>query len=329
LTLRLGMAGAGWIADTHLQNAAAIPDVSIVSVADPDATRAQRVADAADATAYGDWESMLEREQLDGLIICTPPLVHRDPCLAAIDRGLHVYLEKPIARTRQDAEAIVRAAAGSGSVVAVGYQYRALDFLGDLVSVAQSDAVGLLMSYSVGATAGRRWFARQTEGGGQVLERASHHIDLQRAIAGEVEWVQAAGTQVALAGNDRPSGSDIDDVLTLTLGFRSRAIGSILVAWTSRSLPSAYTLDVVSAGAALHVDLDPAFGMTGVRDGAEVARTAQVHPMRRGFERFVEAVRRDEPSLVACDVVAAAGTLDVALACERALADDCRVPVAG
>ena len=327
MSLRLGMAGAGWIAATHLENADAIDDVSVVAVADPDPERAKRVASAAGATAYPDWQSMLDRETLDALIVCTPPMAHRAPCLAAVDRGLHVYLEKPIARTRDDADAIIRAVEVSGAIVTVGYQYRAIEFLDELVAVAASNSLGLLTSYSVGATAGRSWFARQAEGGGQVLERASHHIDLQRAIAGEVEWVQASGTKVDLAGDDRPQSSDIDDVLALTLGFRSGALGSVLVAWTSRSLPSSYTLDVVSSGAALHVELDPGFALTGVRDGAEVSLSAGTPPMQRGFERFIDAVRRGDPSRVACDVVAAAGTLDVALACERALVDGGRVPV--
>ena len=63
----------------------------------------------------------------------------------------------------------------------------------------------MLASYSVGATAGRPWFVHQAEGGGQVLERASHHIDLQCAIAGAVEWVQAAG-RAGRPGRGRPAG---------------------------------------------------------------------------------------------------------------------------
>jgi myo-inositol 2-dehydrogenase / D-chiro-inositol 1-dehydrogenase len=214
-------------------------------------------------------------------------------------------------------------------VVAVGYQYRALDFLPDLRAAAAGDPPGMLASYSVGATAGRPWFVTQAEGGGQVLERASHHIDLQCAIAGPVDWVQAAGARIDLAGADRPAGSDIDDVIALSLGFRSGALGTVLCAWTSPELPSSYTLDVVSARSSVHVELDPGFTATGTRGGEEVALGLSMAPIRRGMERFLEAARTGDPAGVACDVDAAAESLDVALACERALADGGRVAVPG
>ena len=327
MTLQLGMIGAGWIAREHVASISALDDAELAAVADIDAGRAAELAAAAGARAYGDWAEMLDAESLDAVVVCTPPLHHREPCLAAIERGLGVYLEKPVARTTEDARAI--AAAAAGSVVAVGYQYRAIDFLPDLQSAAGDDPPGLLASYSVGSTAGRPWFVNQAEGGGQVLERASHHIDLQCAIAGEVEWVQAAGARVDLAGADRPQGSDIDDVISLSLGFRSGALGTVLCAWTSPELPSAYTLDIVSAHSSVHVELDPGFTVRGTRRCAEVSLGLSMAPIQRGMERFLEAVRAGDPALVACPVAAAAESLEIALACERALADGGRVAVGG
>jgi myo-inositol 2-dehydrogenase/D-chiro-inositol 1-dehydrogenase len=325
--LRLGMIGAGWIADRHLQSVSELPQVSVVAVADLDRTRAERVASAAGAAVHDDWRTMLDREQMDAVMVLTPPLAHREPLEAAVERGLPVYLEKPVARTHDDAVAIAGAVRRAGALVAVGYQYRALDFLPDLAAAATADPLGVLASYSVGATAGRPWFVQQAQGGGQVLERASHHIDLQRAIGGEIDWVQAAGSQVDLAGDQRPVGSDIDDVIALTLGFRLGALGTVLVAWTQPGLPSRYTLDLVSAGSAVRVELDPSFSATGVRGGAEVSLRTGAPPIQRGLERFLDAVRAGDPGLVACTVEQAAGTLEVALACERALAGGGRVTV--
>ena len=329
MSLRLGMIGAGWIAREHVASISALPDAEVAAVADLDADRAGELAAGEGARAYADWGEMLAAETLDAVVVCTPPMAHRDPCLAAVERGLAVYLEKPVARTSEDARAIADAVRAAGAVVAVGYQYRAIDFLPDLRAAAADDPPGMLASYSVGATAGRPWFVTQAEGGGQVLERASHHIDLQCAIAGPVDWVQAAGARIDLAGADRPAGSDIDDVIALSLGFRSGALGTVLCAWTSPELPSSYTLDVVSARSSVHVELDPGFTATGTRGGEEVALGLSMAPIRRGMERFLEAARTGDPAGVACDVDAAAESLDVALACERALADGGRVAVPG
>jgi predicted dehydrogenase len=325
--LRLGMIGAGWIAERHLQSLAELQGACVAAVTDLDRGRAEHIAATVGAAVHDDWRAMLDREQLDAVMVLTPPLAHREPLEAAVERGLPVYLEKPVARTHEDSRAIVDAVRGAGAIVAVGYQYRALAFLPDLSAAAAADPLGLLASYSVGATAGRPWFVQQAQSGGQVLERASHHIDLQRAIAGEVDWVQAAGSKVDLAGDQRPPGADIDDVITLLLGFRSGALGTVLVAWTQPSLPSRYTLDLVSSRASVRVELDPGFSATGVRDGADVSLHSDAPPIQRGLERFLDAVRAGDPGLVACDVEAAAGTLEVALACERALAGGGRVNV--
>ena len=329
MSLRLGMIGAGWIAREHVGSISALPDAELAAVADLDAARAGELAAGEGARAYADWGEMLAAETLDAVVVCTPPMAHRDPCLAAVERGLAVYLEKPVARTSEDARAIADAVRAAGAVVAVGYQYRAIDFLPDLRAAAADDPPGMLASYSVGATAGRPWFVTQAEGGGQVLERASHHIDLQCAIAGPVDWVQAAGARIDLAGADRPAGSDIDDVIALSLGFRSGGLGTVLCAWTSPELPSSYTLDVVSARSSVHVELDPGFTATGTRGGEEVALGLSMAPIRRGMERFLEAARTGDPAAVACDVDSAAESLDVALACERALADGGRVAMPG
>jgi hypothetical protein len=101
----------------------------------------------------------------------------------------------------------------------------------------------------------------------------------------------------------------------------------VLVAWTQPGLPSRYTLDLVSSRSSVRVELDPGFSATGVRDGADVSLHSDAPPIQRGLERFLDAVRAGDPSLVACDVEAAAGTLEVALACERALAGAGRVAV--
>src|SRR6185295_79601 len=75
---------------------------------------------------------MLRAERLDALVVCTPPDVHREVTVEAAQAGLAVYLEKPVAHTMDDAAAIAAAVKATGVVCAVGYQYRAISFLGDL-----------------------------------------------------------------------------------------------------------------------------------------------------------------------------------------------------
>ena len=139
---------------------------------------------------FADWRQLLETAALDVLWVCTPPRVHAGPAIAALDRGLPLYLEKPIARSPGDARAIADAAARGGTVCAVGYQWHAVEALDDLRLALAGRTIGCLVGQSIGGTQSRPWFLDMAAGGGNLLERGSHHIDLARAVAGEVVAVR-------------------------------------------------------------------------------------------------------------------------------------------
>src|SRR5437763_1772108 len=178
------MVGAGWIAQEHRRVLGSMADAELAAVCDIDPERAGSLAAGTGARIYSDWRDLLDREDLGALIVCTPPRSHRDPAVAALSRGLPVYLEKPIARTLEDAADIVAAAATTGTVCAVGYQWHALDLLDELPGLLAGQQVGLLVGTNIGPTQSRPWFTDMSAGGGNLLERGSHHMDLVRAVAG-------------------------------------------------------------------------------------------------------------------------------------------------
>lgn len=316
--LRVGVIGAGWIAGEHLAVLAGRDDVSVAAVCDLDRGRAERLAPAG-ARVYERWEDVLEHAGVDALWVCTPPLAHRGPTVAALSGGVHVYLEKPVARTREEAESIVAAAESSAAVCAVGYQWRAVEALDELRSALAGQEVSLLLGRSIGPTGSRPWFLDRGQGGGNILERGSHHIDLVRAVAGEVVAVQAAASGVLLAQRAGDRG-DIEDAVTLVLRLAGGALATVVVAWTRDGQPGSYTLDVVATDATLALVLDPAFTLTGVSNGAAVAPGGGEQPFARSIGRFLEAVSDDDPSGVFCTPRDALGTLAVAEGCEEALA---------
>lgn len=314
--LRVAIVGAGWIAEDHR---AVVGNLGhdLVAVCDVDRERAERLA-RGEARVYGDWSELLETEELDALWVATPPLHHAAPAVAAFERGLPVYLEKPIARTVADAETIVSAWERTGVVCAIGYQWHATDVLETLRQELSGQQVALLSGVSIGPTASRPWFIERAGGGGNVLERGSHQIDLVRSVAGEVVSAQTTATDVVLAQGEGERGN-IEDAAALTLRFASGAVATIALAWTRGGLPGSYSLDVVASEATLHLELDPWFKLTGrVRD-RDVDETMRVHPFERSVARFVEAVRERDPDHVFCTPRDALGTLRTALACERSL----------
>ena len=323
--LAVGIIGGGWIARRHVPMIDAAEGVDLVAVCDAELSRAEAIAAPRRARAYRDWAAMLERERLDALWVCTPPLLHREPAVAALDRGIHVYLEKPIARTAADGEAIAATAARAEAICMVGYQWHASELLNRVREATSGQAIGLLTGRNYGPVAGRPWFIDRAQGGGQILERGSHHIDLQRAVAGAIEAVEAIASPVRLARSD--ARRDIEDALTLTFHFASGALGSVNIAWTADGQPELYSLDVIARDASIWLDLGPQhFRMQGMAGGVELD-ASYGDPFDRSIARFLEAARTGDRRWVVCTPEDALSTLVVALACERALTEGGTVPV--
>jgi myo-inositol 2-dehydrogenase/D-chiro-inositol 1-dehydrogenase len=324
--MRIGLIGCGWIAETHLESLKTLGE-RVACVCDPDPQRLAWASGATGAEAFADWQALLERGRVDAVFVLTPPRLHREVTVAALERSVPVYLEKPVARDLDDAQVIVDATAHSGVVCAIGYQWRAIEWLADIRELFAERTLGLLAARLVGSTAGRGWFTDQAAGGGQVLERASHGIDLIQAIAGPAVRVSATGANVPLAGADRPENSEIDDVLALTLELERGALATVQVVWQQRDLPRTYELDVIGDGARVECVLDPEFRAVGRAGGAPVELRAATAPSVRSVERFLAAARSGDASAVSCTPAQATASLATALACERALQSGGRVSV--
>jgi myo-inositol 2-dehydrogenase / D-chiro-inositol 1-dehydrogenase len=314
--LRIGVIGAGWIAEQHLATLRRLDGVELAAVCDVDEARAGELS--ADAPVYVDWRELIDRESPDAVFVCTPPLLHREMTVEALERGINVYLEKPIARGLEDARAIVDAAAVNDAVCAVGYQWRGVEVLDDLREELEGQELGLLIGIGTGPTKSRPWFLNRSEGGGNLLERASHGIDLMRAVGGEAVSAQATASAIRLAQSAGERG-DIEDAAAIVLRFSNGAVGSNSIAWTRDGLPGRYSMDVLGSESSLRLDLDPDFTLRGTSRGREIDATTEQHPIERSVRRFVEAARDGDATRVFCTPVEAARTLAVVIACEEAL----------
>jgi myo-inositol 2-dehydrogenase / D-chiro-inositol 1-dehydrogenase len=330
--VRIGFVGAGAIADFHIAILVEQPGIEITAVCDVDEGRRQRAADWTGARTFSDWRELVSADLVDALFVCTPPLHHAEPAIAALERGIPVYLEKPLARTLADGEAIADAWRRSGRVCAVGYQWRALDLLAELRSLLRGAQPGMLVSRSFGTTEAARhdlddgtWFTDPRASGGILFELASHDIDLQIALAGPVEWVHAHAQSGLLALSDVP-GSELDDAVSVLLGFAGGGLGAVSVAWSAVGL-SSYALDVHAAGVSVGVALEPLREIRGRAHGVDVAFEGATGARHATVQRFLASVRSGDPESVACSPEDALHTLRAVLACERAITTGERVRV--
>ncbi len=283
--LRIGFIGTGTIAGRHLGNLLGFDDAAVVAAADPLLDRAEAFAGRAGrARAYADWRAMLDNEMLDALYICTPPFAHGAPELAALERGLPFFVEKPIAADLSTAEAIAQGVEESGLVTAVGYHWRYLDTTEEAQELLAKNPPRLVLGYWLDCTPPPLWWRREVESGGQMVEQTTHIFDLARVLAGEVGEVYALA-----ARSERPEypHADICDISTASLRFGSGAVGSIastcLLRWRHR-----VELQLYCEG--LAIELSEFDLMIDIGEGRPV-RQAQGDPFIREDRDFLDAVQ--------------------------------------
>ena len=122
--VRFGVIGAGMMGALHARIGSELPWAQLVAAADVDLTRAQKVAGPYGAQAYADYREMLEREKMDAVVIATPEKMHLDPVMAAAESGCHIFLEKPLASSLADADAIISVCEAQKVQLMVGYILR-------------------------------------------------------------------------------------------------------------------------------------------------------------------------------------------------------------
>lgn len=125
--IRLGMVGAGGMGNHHAREALRREDVQIVAYCDPSEQARQRMAQtlerfAPGATGYPSLEEMLEKEQLDAVVVTTPHTQHAQQVKDCLEAGLHVLVEKPMCTTARDARELMELSEKKGKVLAIAYQ---------------------------------------------------------------------------------------------------------------------------------------------------------------------------------------------------------------
>src|SRR5690349_4476182 len=125
-TVAIGVIGCGQIAQAvHLPVLSRLPGVRVTALADTDATRlSQAAARVPRAACFSDYARLLATPEVDAVVICAPPALHAEVAVAALKANKHVYLEKPLATTLEDADRVCEVWRQSGRVGMIGFNYR-------------------------------------------------------------------------------------------------------------------------------------------------------------------------------------------------------------
>ena len=233
--IRTAMVGLGKMGLSHLSILRAHPSLELVAGCDNTAYLTDVLTKYSGLKCYDNFDRMLEQERLDALVVATPSKLHAAMVEKALNRGLHVFCEKPFVLDVNDGERLVSLAESKALVNQVGYHYRFVGAFKEAARVVKSGALGTIHHVRAEAygpvvlrAKGGTWRSAKNEGGGALYDYACHAIDLVNFIAG----VPASVGGVVRHG---VFSQDVDDEVYCTLHYADGASGQLCVNWSDES----------------------------------------------------------------------------------------------
>ncbi len=275
--MRFGVIGGGSMASYHAYNVTRMGGATLVAFASPEYSEsATTLAAKVGAVCLDDVATLCQRDDIDAVIIASPTDTHAEAAMLAAKSGKHIFVEKPIARTLADAEAILRTAEDCGVRVQVGHVVRYMQHYAlahDMVMRGDIGTPAVVRTTRGGGFPGnaRRWYADLARSGGVVLDLQIHDFDWLRWTFGEVERVFATGLI--------HKNIECKDASMVILRFKSGVIGYSEASW---AYPSGFrtTLEVSGSGGLICNDSNDRVAIAGqffTDSGASLAGDVDGH----------------------------------------------------
>ena len=184
--LKVGIIGTGWIAEAHIKSYKNMPDVDVVAAADLIPGKAEAFMEEYGVQGvrfYPSHKEMLDNEQLDAVSVCTYNTTHAECTIYALEKGVHVLLEKPMTVTLEEAVAIMKAEKKSGKVLSIGFQPRGDANMQYIKHIVESGELGKI--YYIQTGGGRRrgipnstFIEKKTAGVGALGDIGCYSLDM-------------------------------------------------------------------------------------------------------------------------------------------------------
>ncbi|MEW6129916.1 MAG: Gfo/Idh/MocA family oxidoreductase [Acidobacteriota bacterium] len=229
MTFHLGILGGGNISNTHARAAAEIDGAKIVAFCGQNREKVKQLAETFDAAAYENLDRFLNHQPMDVVLIGSPSGLHAEQGIAAAGRGLHLLIEKPIAITTEQTDALIAACEKAKVKLGVFFQDRVATDIVKLKEWIDAGKFGKLFL----STAQVKWFRppeyygdshwRGTwamDGGGALMNQGIHSVDL-------LLWLMGAVSEVSARAITAIHDIEVEDTVVATLQFANGAIGTL------------------------------------------------------------------------------------------------------
>lgn len=302
--LRAAVIGIGSMGRNHARVYAEMEDVQLIAVADVDQAAAVRVANIYGVRAYADYRRMLDMEPLDLVTIAVPTRLHRQVAEEAAARGVHLFVEKPLAGSVEDAQAIIDAAHAAGVKLGVGHIERfnpAILQLKAELDVGRLGRMFQLHARRVGP------FPPRVEDVGVVFDLATHELNI-------MEYLANARVVSLYAETEREIHAQHEDLLSGVIKLDNGVVGVLDINWLTptkiRELSvigerGMFRVNYLTQELYLHENSffsdnwESAMALMGVSEGRTIKyEIKRKEPLKAELESFVEAIWEDKPPAI-------------------------------
>ncbi len=301
--LRGAIIGTGGIANAHARGYIANGEaVSMVAVCDVAKDRAEAFTEQYGfGTPYSDVAQLLEKERPDVVSICTPNFLHAPLTIQALEAGVNVLCEKPMATTLEDAERMKATAERTGKTLYIGFNHRFIGKFRLAKDLLDSGEFGKLLTARIAIGHGmyerlsKTWFAeRSKSGGGTFIDNGVHMLDMLRWYGGSITSVSAQAHRLLM---DR---GDVEDNAIAVFRLGNGGIASLQCSWT---WPPTYTLlfSMICERGTIDLSTD---NVIVYRAGAKETETLTPPPLDAAAEQirhFLAAARGELATFVTPD----------------------------
>lgn len=243
--VKIALIGAGKMGISHLSILGAHPDVEVVGVSDTSKMVLDVFKKFSKFPCYSDYEKMLDEVKADAVFIAVPTKFHAVMVKKVLSKGMHVFAEKPLCLTVEEGKELVQIATEKKLVNQVGYHNKFVGTFQELKKIVDSGSLGELFHFTgeaYGPVVIRpkqgNWRADPSEGGGCLMDYASHVIDLINYTLGPVESVKGSLLKPLYS-------KKVEDAVSSLLKLSSDLSGVLLVNWsdiTYRKMSTSLTI---------------------------------------------------------------------------------------
>jgi len=309
--VRVGFVGTGGIATGfHMKQLKEIEGVEFAALCDTRRERAEEASRQFGGRVYTDHHEMLDSEEMEALYVCLPPDMHTDAEIIAAQKGLHLFVEKPIVMTMEKGKEIWRAIKKAKVISCVGYQMRYMPAASAAKQFLAGRPVALVAAHRFGGIAGgpEHWWRVWERSGGMLHEQATHQVDIIRYLVGDITRVCARYSLNVLKDVEN---LDIPDAQAMVMEFKNGATGYFAASCALTKGGYSGGVDIVLRDMILRFGQE----LTVVPEGAASIKLPA--PGMNIDQAFIYAIRTGDRSVIKSDYYDALKTTEVTLGANK------------